>query len=100
MSGKLAINGGARTVPEGFIKPWPEITEADRQAVAEVLSIANIQQQQNIQAEGLANEWSPGCKAEVSLHLLGKVLEKAHKELEKASAQLADEVFGDTEGTP
>jgi len=51
-------------------------------------------------AEGLANEWSPGCKAEVSLHLLGKVLEKAHKELEKASAQLADEVFGDTEGTP
>ena len=51
-------------------------------------------------AEALAHEFEPGCKAEVTLHLLGKVLEKAHKELDKASAQLAEEVFGDTEGTP
>ena len=58
MSEKLAINDGKRTVPEGFTKPWPEITEADRQAVAEVLSVANIHQQQNIQAAGLAKEWA------------------------------------------
>ena len=45
-------------------------------------------------AEALANEWHPGCKAEVTLHLLGKVLEKAHKELDKASTELAKEVFG------
>lgn len=45
-------------------------------------------------AEALANEWQPGCKAEVTLHLLGKVLEKAHKELDKASTELAKEVFG------
>ena len=51
-------------------------------------------------AEAFAHGFEPGCKAEVTLHLLGKVLEKAHKELDKASAQLAEEVFGDTEGTP
>ena len=50
-------------------------------------------------AEAHAHEFDPGCKAEVTLHLLGKVLEKAAGELEKASAELAEEVFG-TEGTP
>ena len=50
-------------------------------------------------AEAYAHEFEPGCKAEVTLHLLGKVLEKAASELEKASAELAEEVFGDIEGT-
>ncbi len=58
MSGKLAIHGGKRTVLQGFIKPWPEITEADREAITAVLSVANIQQQQNIQSQGLAKEWA------------------------------------------
>jgi len=58
MSEKLAINGGNRTIPSGMIKSWPEVTEADRQAVMEVLSVANIQAQQNIQSEGLAKEWA------------------------------------------
>jgi hypothetical protein len=49
-------------------------------------------------AEAYANEFEPGCKAEVTLHLLGKVLEKASCELDKASAELAEEVFGN-EGT-
>jgi len=51
-----------------------------------------------IRAEALANEWSPGCKAEVSLHLLNKVLEKAAKTLDEASANLAEEVFGNEQG--
>ena len=51
-------------------------------------------------AKEFANEFQPGCKAEVTLHLLEQVLEKAHSELDKASAELATEVFGDTEGTP
>ena len=58
MAEKLAMHGGKRTVPQGFINPWPEITEADRQAVMEVLSVASIQEQQNIQAQGLAKEWA------------------------------------------
>lgn len=51
-----------------------------------------------VRAEALAHEFEPGCKAEVTLNLLGKVLEKAHKEIEKASSELAQEVFGNGEG--
>ena len=58
MAEKLAINGGKRTVPQDLIQPWPEVTDADREAVAEVLSVADIHQQQNIQSEGLAREWA------------------------------------------
>jgi dTDP-4-amino-4,6-dideoxygalactose transaminase len=35
---KLAIDGGPRTVPEGIIKPWPWITDEERQAVLDVIS--------------------------------------------------------------
>ena len=46
-------------------------------------------------AEELAHEVQPGCKAEVTLHLLEEVLEKAGRELDRASTELAMEVFGD-----
>jgi len=58
MSEKLAIKGGKRTVPAGIIKPWPEITEEDKQAVMEVLNVSSMQEQQRIQSEGLAKEWA------------------------------------------
>jgi len=58
MSETLAIHGGKRTVPEGFIKPWPHVTEADHQAVMEVVTTARITEQQRIQSEGLAKEWA------------------------------------------
>ena len=46
-------------------------------------------------AEGVSlTKWSPALQGEW-LHLLNKVLEKAHKELEEASLQLAQEVFGE-----
>ena len=58
MPEKLAIHGGKRTVPEGFIKPWPEVTQADHEAVMEVLNTERITGQQRIQSEGLAKEWA------------------------------------------
>ncbi|MBL7223357.1 MAG: DegT/DnrJ/EryC1/StrS family aminotransferase [Candidatus Brocadiae bacterium] len=58
MSEQLALRGGERTVPEGFIKPWPEVTEADRKAVLEVFDTPRITEQQRIQSEGLAREWA------------------------------------------
>lgn len=58
MSEKLAIKGGNRTVPQGIIKPWPEVIEEDKQAVIEVLNVASMQDQQRIQSEGLAKEWA------------------------------------------
>jgi dTDP-4-amino-4,6-dideoxygalactose transaminase len=58
MSGDLALRGGKRTVPDGFIKPWPHVTEADRRSVLAVLDTPRIADQQRIQSEGLAREWA------------------------------------------
>ncbi len=38
--GELAINGGCKVVPSGLIKPWPQVTDADRQAVMAALDEA------------------------------------------------------------
>ena len=54
---ELAIHGGQPTIPEGTIKPWPHITDADRQAVMEVLSSDSINEQRKIQSEALSQEW-------------------------------------------
>ena len=58
MPEQLAIHGGTPTVPAKTIKPWPHITEADRQAVMEVLSGASINEQRRIQSEKLSQEWA------------------------------------------
>ena len=55
---ELAIHGGKPTVPEGTIKPWPHITDADRQAVMEVLASDSINEQRKIQSEALSQEWA------------------------------------------
>ena len=44
-------------------------------------------------AKTFAHEFDPGCKAEVTLHLVEEVLNKAASELERASAELAEEIF-------
>ena len=58
MSEQLAIHGGQPTVPDGTIKAWPHITDADRQAVMEVLSSDSINEQRKIQSEALSQEWA------------------------------------------
>jgi dTDP-4-amino-4,6-dideoxygalactose transaminase len=58
MAEKLALHGGEPVVPKGIIQPWPQIIDADREAVMEVLNFANIHEQQKIQSEGLAGEWA------------------------------------------
>jgi len=34
---KLAVNGGVQIVPEGAMKPWPHVTDVERQAVLRAL---------------------------------------------------------------
>ena len=58
MAAKLAISGGKKTVPNGLIQPWPEVTQSDRDAIAEVIASERITEQQRIQSEGLAKEWA------------------------------------------
>ena len=46
MSEQLAIHNGEPIIPAGMIKPWPQITDADREAMMEVLagvlSVTNV----------------------------------------------------------
>ena len=46
-----------------------------------------------VKAREYAHEFEPGCKAEVTLHLLEEVLVKAGRELERASKELGEEIF-------
>jgi len=58
MASKLAIHGGERVVPEGTVRPWPDVTEADRDAVVEVLRDGDMGRQREVQSKGLAEEWA------------------------------------------
>ena len=58
MSEQLAVHGGKRTVPEGFVQSWPHVTEADQRAVMDVFKSARITEQQRIQSECLTKEWA------------------------------------------
>jgi len=58
MAEKLALHGGTPVIPPGSIKPWPWITDEDRAAVAEVLSVENINVQRQHQYERLSKEFA------------------------------------------
>lgn len=58
MSSLLAIHGAEQTVPPERIKPWPHITDADREAVLAVLSTGDINEMRKEQSETLEREWA------------------------------------------
>lgn len=58
MGTRLAVHGGEPTVSEGSIRPWPHVTDADREAVAEVLRDGDMGRQREIQFAALAQEWA------------------------------------------
>jgi|TARA_Y100001963_G_C6689544_1_gene403940 hypothetical protein len=47
-------------------------------------------------AKEYANEFEPGCKAYVDLHLVEQVLRKANRKVHKASNDLCKEIFSGT----
>jgi dTDP-4-amino-4,6-dideoxygalactose transaminase len=58
MNGKLAIHGGAKAVPDGLKKAWPEITQADKDAVLAVLERNILTGVHGPEATGLEQEWA------------------------------------------
>lgn len=56
MKGKLAIHGGSPTVPDGLKKPWPEITQAAKDAVTAVLERGILSGVHGPEALGLEQE--------------------------------------------
>jgi len=78
MTDQLALNGGTPVLQPGEIKPWPHITEEDKQAVMAVLDHGSMAEQRTDQAKKLAEEWSayvgvehciPVCSGTAALHL-------------------------------
>jgi hypothetical protein len=51
-------------------------------------------------AKDYANEFEPGCKAYVDLHLVEQVLKKAKRKVYKASNDLAKEIFSNEKENP
>ncbi|MCL4300146.1 MAG: DegT/DnrJ/EryC1/StrS family aminotransferase [Anaerolineae bacterium] len=58
MKGKLAINGGPKTVPDGLKKKWPEITQEDKDAVMGVLDRGILTGVHGPEATGLERDWA------------------------------------------
>lgn len=58
MATKLAALGGTPVIKPNSIKPWPWITDEDRAAVMEVLSVENINEQRQKQSEALVKEFA------------------------------------------
>jgi dTDP-4-amino-4,6-dideoxygalactose transaminase len=58
MTGKLAIHGGPKTVPDGLKKTWPEITPEDKQAVLAVLERNVLSGVHGPEATALEKEWA------------------------------------------
>lgn len=55
---KLAVHGGEAVVPAGAVRPWPQVTDEDRAAVAEVLREGDLGAQRELQFKALAEEWA------------------------------------------
>ena len=58
MSGKLAVKGGAKVVPDGAMKAWPPITDEDRQAVVSVLDSGHLHGCSAPHALAFQREWA------------------------------------------
>ncbi|HIE51662.1 MAG TPA: DegT/DnrJ/EryC1/StrS family aminotransferase [Armatimonadetes bacterium] len=55
---ELALKGGPPAVPEGMIKPWPWITEEDKQAIRQALEEATPWRYPFPQVTALEKEWA------------------------------------------
>ena len=55
---RLALFGGPRAVPEGAIRPWPEIRQQDKDAVMRVLDRGGLWGGQAPEVSALEREWA------------------------------------------
>ena len=67
MSAELAIQGGPKTVPDGMVKPWPPITQEDKDAVLAVLDSGHLHGTSAPNALALQQEWADYCGAKHAL---------------------------------
>ncbi|MGC9317648.1 MAG: DegT/DnrJ/EryC1/StrS family aminotransferase [Armatimonadota bacterium] len=61
MPDKLAIEGGPRAVPEGMVKSWPPVTQADRDAIMSVFESGELHTRNAPKASELERRWAEYC---------------------------------------
>jgi perosamine synthetase len=92
MAERLAILGGSRVVPEGAVKPWPPITDEDRQAVLAVLDSGHLHGTSAPQALALQREWAEYCGVKHCL-VTNSGTSALHMALASAGVRPGDEVL-------
>lgn len=68
MSGRLAVHGGPRAVPQGLKKVWPEITQEDKDAVMAVLDRGSLTGVHGPETMALEQEWADFCGSRYALN--------------------------------
>lgn len=58
MAAKLALDGGTRVVPEGMVKSWPPLTQADKDAVLAVFDSGHLHGTSAPRALELQEKWA------------------------------------------
>ena len=58
MASKLALDGGTRTVPEGLVKSWPPMTQADKDAVLAAFDSGHLHGNSAPRALELQEKWA------------------------------------------
>ncbi|NLE56946.1 MAG: DegT/DnrJ/EryC1/StrS family aminotransferase [Planctomycetes bacterium] len=64
MTKELAIHGGPKIIPDGIIKSWPPITQADRDAVRSVFDTDQLHTRSAPKAAELERRWAEYCGVE------------------------------------
>jgi len=92
MKGKLAINGGKKTVPDGIHKGWPILTDVDKRAIMVVLDRNIIAGVEGPEALGLEKDFAELIGAKYAM-ATGSGTSAIHCALYAASVEPGDEVI-------
>ncbi len=92
MALKLALDGGPRTVPEGAIKSWPPLTQADRDRVLQVFDNNQLHSNAAPFAQELQTRWAEYCGVRYCLVTNGGT-SALHMALAGAGVEAGDEVI-------
>jgi len=92
MVSKLALDGGPRAVPEGAVKTWPPLTQADRDRVLQVFDNNQLHTNAAPFAQELQTRWAECCGVRHCLVTNGGT-GALHMAIAAAGVQAGDEVI-------
>jgi perosamine synthetase len=92
MTVELAIEGGAKTVPDGMVKSWPPVTREDKDAVLAVFDSDQLHGASAPNALALQEEWAEYCGAKYAL-VTNSGTSAIHMALAAAGVGPGDEVI-------